>query len=152
MNRIPFPAVFIGVAGLLPFVYGAALILAPEGRLPGFGLVEASGDGGLHMLETFGAVILGFMGGCLWGFASPPGRSPTLGLLAAASAPAFIAFVALGPDPAISCVWLAFGFAALQGIDVIFHRARLAPDYWLHLRLPLTGIVIACLLIGALYG
>lgn len=152
MTRVPFAATFVGVAGLLPFLYGVGLLLAPEGMLPGFGLVAAAPEGGLRMLESFGAVILGFMGGCLWGFASAPGRTPTLVLLVLASVPAFIAFVALLPEPAISCVWLAFGFALLQGIDLIFHNRGLVPDYWLSLRLPLTGIVIACLLVGALRG
>jgi hypothetical protein len=41
---------------------------------------------------------------------------------------------------------------ALQVIDVAFQRAGVAPAYWLTLRLPLTGVVLACLLIGALYG
>jgi len=152
MTRVPFAAAFLGAAGLVPFVYGVALMLAPVGSLPNFGLVADGPEGGLRMLEAFGAVILGFMGGCLWGFASVPGRTPTLALLGLASVPAFIAFVALLPEPAISCVWLAFGFAVLQGIDVIFRNRGLVPDYWLSLRLPLTGIVIACLLVGALRG
>ena len=40
----------------------------------------------------------------------------------------------------------------LQAIDVTFQRAGVAPAYWLSLRLPLTAGVIACLLVGALYG
>lgn len=152
VTRIPFAATFLGAAGLAPFLYGIGLLLAPSDTLPGFGLVDASPEGGLRVLESFGAVILGFMGGCLWGFASAPGRTPTLPLLALASVPAFVAFVALMPEPAISCVWLAFGFALLQGIDVLFHNRGLVPGYWLALRLPLTGVVIACLLTGALLG
>jgi hypothetical protein len=31
-------------------------------------------------------------------------------------------------------------------------RAAVAPAYWLHLRLPLTAGVVACLLAGTLYG
>ena len=104
------------------------------------------------ILERFGAAILGFMGGCLWGFASAPGRAPRLLVLAASAVPAVIAALAIRPSPALSCVWLAFGFAVLQAIDVAAQRAGVAPDYWLTLRLPLTAGVIACLLVGALYG
>ncbi|MCB1374690.1 MAG: DUF3429 domain-containing protein, partial [Rhodobacteraceae bacterium] len=92
------------------------------------------------------------MGGCLWGFASAPDRRPTLILLAASAVPAFLAFLAIRPEPAIGCLRLAFGFVVLQAIDVIFQRVGVTPDYWLTLRLPLTAGVIAALLTGALYG
>jgi hypothetical protein len=152
MTRVPFAAWALGLAGLVPFAYGAAMLLAADGALPGFGVVPASREGGALILERFGAAILGFMGGCLWGFASARPEGPSLPLLAAAAVPAFLAFVAVRDNPALSCVWLAFGFAALQAIDVGFHRAGVAPGYWLTLRLPLTAVVIACLLVGALYG
>ena len=152
MSRVPFPAMFLGGAGLIPFVYGVTLLFAEPGDLPGFGLIEPTPAGGVKLLQDFGAIILGFMGGCLWGFTSAPGRKPSLGLLAAAIIPAFIAIIAMRPDPALSCLWLAFGFVALQAIDLVFSRAGIAPDYWLSLRLPLTAGVIACLLTGALYG
>ena len=152
MSRVPFPAGFFGVAGLVPFVYGTLLLFADEGALPTFGIVASDRDGGVHLLANLGAILLGFMGGCLWGFASAPGRRPTLLLLAASIVPAAIAFLAIRPDPALSCLWLAFGFVALQAIDVVMQRVGVAPDYWLHLRLPLTAGVVACLLVGALYG
>jgi hypothetical protein len=56
------------------------------------------------------------------------------------------------PNPAFSCLWLAFGYVVLQALDVAFQRAGVTPDYWLGLRLPLTTVVTACLLAGALYG
>ncbi len=152
MSRVPFPALFLGGAGLIPFAYGVALLFAEPGDLLGFGLIEPSPAGGVKLLQDFGAIILGFMGGCLWGFTSAPGRTPSLGLLAATIVPAFIAIVAMRPDPALSCLWLAFGFVVLQAIDLVFSRAGIAPEYWLSLRLPLTAGVIACLLTGALYG
>jgi hypothetical protein len=77
---------------------------------------------------------------------------PTAVLLGGSAVPAFIAFVAIQPNPALSCIWLAFGYVVLQGLDVLYSRAGVAPDYWLSLRLPLTAVVMACLLIGALYG
>jgi hypothetical protein len=149
---IPLPALALGAAGLVPLAYGVLLIFAAPGTWPTFGVVPSDRVGGVLLLERFGAAILGFMGGCLWGFAAAPGRIPTLLLLAAAAAPALVAALAVGPAPALSCLWLAFGFAAVQGIDVVFHRLGVAPDWWLGLRLPLTAAVIACLLVGALYG
>ena len=152
MTRIPYPAILLGCAGLVPFVYGVMMIFSEAGTWPTFGFFPSSPEGGVHVLERFGAAILGCMGACLWGFASHPGRKPTLALLAAASVPAFLAFIAIRENPALSCVWLAFGFVALQAIDVVFKAAEVAPDYWLSLRLPLTAAVMTCLLIGALYG
>jgi hypothetical protein len=152
MSRIPFPVLFLGWVGMIPFLYGVAMIFSEAGTLPTFGFFESSPQGGAHILERFGAAILGFMGGCLWGFASGGGRAPSLALLTASIVPAFIAFIAIRPDPALSSLWLAFGFVILQGIDVIFQRAGVTPDYWLSLRLPLTAGVMTCLLIGALHG
>jgi hypothetical protein len=152
VTRVPLAAWALGLAGLVPFLYAVAMIFAAEGALPGFGLAPASRAGGVMILERFGAAILGFMGGCLWGFASSRPQGPSLPLLAATALPAFLAFAAIRGTPALSCVWLAFGFAALQAIDVVFQRLGVAPAYWLTLRLPLTAAVIACLLVGALYG
>jgi hypothetical protein len=151
MTRIPFAALFMGWLGLVPFAYGILLLFSDAGIWPGFGLFPSSPEGGVMMLERFGAGILAFMGGCLWGFASS-GRTPSLQLLAGAAAPALAAIIAIQPDPALSCVWLAFGYALLQGIDVFYQRAGVAPAYWLSLRLPLTAGVMAALLAGALYG
>ena len=152
MNRIPVPALVLGYAGLLPFLYGVALLHVAPGTLPTFGFVASDHDGGLRLLARFGATILAFMGGCLWGFASAPPRVPTVVLLAASAVPALWAALAFDANPARTCLWLAFGFALLQAIDAIFQRIGVAPAYWLGLRLPLTSGVITCLLIGALRG
>ena len=152
MIRVPLPALVIGWLGLAPFVYAVLLLFARPGSLPTFGVAPSGPAGRLHVLEFFGAAILAFMGGCLWGFASAPPRAPRWALLVASSIPVVAAYFALQPHPARSCVFLAFGFAILQGIDVAFQRLGVAPAYWLTLRLPLTAGVMTCLLIGALHG
>ncbi|HMQ93787.1 MAG TPA: DUF3429 domain-containing protein [Amaricoccus sp.] len=152
MTRVPLAAALVGAAGLVPFAWGVAMLFLEAGTLPTFGFFPPDPSGGVVILESFGAVILGFMGGCLWGFASAPDRRPTLILLAASAVPALLAFLAIRPEPAIGCLRLAFGFVALQAIDVVFQRVGVTPDYWLTLRLPLTAGVIAALLTGALYG
>jgi hypothetical protein len=151
MTDIPRAALFLGYLGLVPFVYGVLMIFSAPETLPTFGFFDSSPRGGVHILERFGAAILAFMGGCLWGFSSS-GRVPTVLTLAGSAVPAFIAFIAIQPNPALSCIWLAFGYVVLQALDVLYQRAGIAPDYWLSLRLPLTAGVMACLLVGALYG
>lgn len=152
MIGVPFAAAFLGVLGLVPFVYAAAMVFVAPGTLPTFGVAPSTPAGGVLILARFGAAALGFLGGCLWGFASSRQSGPSLPLLAAAALPALIAAVSLRDDPALSCLWLAFGFVVLQAIDVFFRRIGAAPAYWLTLRLPLTAAAMACLLVGALYG
>jgi hypothetical protein len=152
VTRIPLPALVVGWIGLIPFLYGVLLILAEPDTVPTLGLFPADRSGGVLILERFGAAILGFMGGCLWGFSSAAGKVPSFALLTAAAVPALCAALAIRPSPALSCLWLAFGFALLQAIDIVFQRAGVAPAYWLGLRLPLTAGVMTCLLVGALYG
>ncbi len=152
MSRVPFPAAFLGAAGLVPFVYAVLMLFADKGSFPTLGIVSSDREGAMFVLANLGAILLAFMGGCIWGFASAPGRSPSLLVLSASVLPAILAFLAIRPDPALSCLWLAFGFVALQAIDIVLQRAGVAPDYWLNLRLPLTAGVVACLLVGALYG
>jgi len=152
MIRPPFAVAFVGIAGLIPFIYGLALVLSLPESLPGFGLVESSPSGGARLLAIFGAVILGFMGGTLWGFASGNGRTPTLLQLSATCLPVIIAVLSLTQSAEIACLWLAFGYILLQVTDMGFQRAGLVPHYWLSLRFPLTIGVLACLLPGALHG
>jgi hypothetical protein len=152
MSRVPLPSLVIGWLGLFPFVYAVLLLFARPGTLPTFGIVPSGPAGGLHVLEFFGAAILAFMGGCLWGFASAPPRLPRWSLLIASAVPVVASYLAIQPNPARSCVFLAFGFVILQGIDIVFQRLGVAPAYWLTLRLPLTAGVMTCLLIGALHG
>ena len=87
MNRIPPAALVVGAAGLLPFVYAVVLVFAAAGTWPTLGLFPSDRTGGVLVLERFGAAILGFMGGCLWGFAAAPGRVPTPILLGASAIP-----------------------------------------------------------------
>jgi hypothetical protein len=151
MMGVPRASALWGVLGLVPFLYGVGMMFSAPETLPTFGFFDSSPAGGVQILERFGAAILAFMGGCLWGFSSS-GRRPTLVTLGGSAIPAFIAVIAIRTNPALSCLWLAFGFVVLQGLDVLYTRAGIAPDYWLSLRLPLTAGVMACLLVGALYG
>lgn len=140
MSRVPTAAAALGAAGLLPFLAGA---LAVHGLMPGIDNPVT----GYLMLQAYGSAILAFMGGCLWGFAAQAGRTGWKEF-AVSVAPGIWAFaVAFSPDALIS---LILGFLFLQALDLMFRGWGLGPRWWIALRLPLTLIVIICLIVGRL--
>ncbi|MEM8789097.1 MAG: DUF3429 domain-containing protein [Pseudomonadota bacterium] len=138
MTFVPLPALALSIAGLLPFVAGA---LAARGLMPGIDNPVT----GVLILQTYGAAILAFMGGCLWGFAVQADRA-TWRELGAAVLPGLWAFsVSFSPDPILS---LMIGFVFVLALDLVFRGWGLNPEWWPRLRLPLTAAVLACLAIG----
>nr|WP_256439170.1 DUF3429 domain-containing protein [Rubellimicrobium arenae] len=130
----------LGLAGVLPFAWGALGVLVP-----------ALGDWSLDLLGPrftgrtllllYGTIILSFMSGVVWGFAPrAEGRHAAI-LYALSTVPALWAF-ALG----FSALALAVGFAGLLGLDLHAQRTGLAPSWWMRLRLLLTSLVVICLL------
>ena len=131
-DRIPHAALYLGVAGLIPFFAAALSQFTP---VP---YVEQLG-GGRAVLIDYGKIILSFMGGALWGFATVRGSG--IGLVIAVL-PALFAFLIVGANP----VLLVLGFLALLPADLWFRKSGLAPEWWLRLRIPLTLAVIFALL------
>ncbi|WP_316014770.1 DUF3429 domain-containing protein [Roseobacter sp. HKCCA0434] len=149
MSDIPKPALILAWAGLLPFLYGAASVLLPSGSLPGFGPFEPSPAGGRALLMFYGTIILSFMAGCSWGFASRHGRRPGWIELGLSVVPPLFIFFFLTDDPAASCTVLIYAFAGLLAIESWFARQTVVVWWWLSLRIPLTIAVCICLMIGA---
>lgn len=144
MQSIPKPALWLGLAGLIPFVYGAVTHLAPG--------IAFTPLAGAAMIRLYGIVILCFMAGVLWGLAAraPQQEWP---LYAASVAPALLAFVPAMFLPDIylgqgGILLLLNGFVILLIIDNWFARRDLTPDWWMSLRTLLTAIVSLCLVIG----
>lgn len=136
--RVPLPAAVLGAAGLLPFAAGA---LAAHGLMPGI----SNPFTGLLILQTYGAAILAFMGGCLWGFAAQAGRAGWLEL-SLAVVPALWAFAANFAVDAVGALFA--GFVVLLLLDLVIVGRELGPDWWLRLRLPLSAGVLICLAAG----
>ncbi len=91
-------------------------------------------------------VILSFMSGVLWGFATKAdGARATLGYVLSVI-PALYAFFFVGGGPQAAALYLAGGFAGLIILDFLFTHWGLTPRWWMHLRILLTGIVCACLI------
>ncbi len=145
MYAIPRSALILGLAGLLPFLWGALTVLRPELGLWGQ-MHIGSRFIGPYVQLFYGAVILSFMSGVLWGFATKAaGRTATAGYVLSVI-PALWAFFMTGGGPTTAAMNLIVGFLALLLLDWHFWRLELAPPWWMHLRVLLTGIVCLSLL------
>ena len=98
---------------------------------------------GRTLLLLYGTIILSFMSGVVWGFATRAEGRHAAALYALSTAPALWALF-LG----FSTLALALGFLALLLLDRHAQRARLAPPWWMRLRVLLTVLVVLCLLPG----
>lgn len=146
---IPVAPLLLGLAGLIPFVWGALTVILPS--LADWG-IRALGPRfvGPYVGLFYGAVILSFMSGVVWGFATraePPVAAALYGL---SVVPALWAFFFTGGGPVSAATYLIFGFLGLLGIDWTAQRLGLAPAWWMRLRLILTSGVVLCLLPVAL--
>lgn len=145
-RRIPRAALILGLAGLIPFLWSAATYLSP-------GLSNWSAQWlspmflGAYVGLTYGTVILSFMSGVLWGFATKAeGRAAAFAYVLSV-VPALWAFLMVTDASDISTIFLAAGFIGLLPLDAMFSAWGLAPAWWLRLRVMLTVVVLACLAI-----
>lgn len=95
---------------------------------------------------SYGTVILAFMSGVLWGFATRASPQVAATGYALSVLPALWAFFMVGGGPVSAAIALIAGFVGLLGLDWMFWNQGLAPPWWMKLRILLTGIVILCLL------
>lgn len=142
LAAVPRPALYLGFAGLLPFLASTlAVWLAP------FRWNLAA----LDIQLAYGAVILSFMGAVHWGLAMAGGRdSLTYERLGWSVAPALLGWLALLMNPVLGLFLLAAGFAAVYLGDLRSIAAGNTPAWYRALRKPLTIIVI--LTLASTYG
>jgi len=144
ISQVPRPALWLGLAGLLPFLWGVAtmhvdgLYAFGQGTLGGRFVAP-------FVLLSYGQIILAFMSGVIWGFAARS-EGPVQGLGFGLSViPALWAFLFVGGGPVSAAIYLIAGFVGVLMIDWFFWRNGLAPAWWMALRVPLTAIVCLCL-------
>ncbi|WP_347823662.1 DUF3429 domain-containing protein [uncultured Planktomarina sp.] len=147
-TQIPSAPRWLGLAGVLPFVWGAISAWSGELARP---VADWLGTGfiGRGLQLTYGAVILSFMSGVLWGFACKAAQPKAPLLFSLSTLPALWAAFLLASAAPMQPILLIGGFVALFGLDIMFFRYRLTPDWWLKLRALLTALVLACLGIAA---
>jgi hypothetical protein len=143
-RRIPRPALTLGLAGLLPFLWSAATHLSPA-------LMGWAGQWlppmfvGAYVGITYGTVILSFMSGVLWGFATRAEGTEAAAAYALSVIPALWVFFMVTDATTNSVIYLAAGFVGLLLLDAMYSAWGLAPRWWLRLRVMLTVVVLACL-------
>ncbi|MDE4275684.1 DUF3429 domain-containing protein [Phaeobacter gallaeciensis] len=147
MNRIPLVPLALGLAGLIPFVWGAATLWLPD--------LQAWGSShlgprfvGPYVQLFYGSVILSFMSGVLWGFATKTSGAKAAAGYALSVIPALWAFFMTGGGPLSAGTNLIYGFAGLLLLDCVFSIWNLTPHWWLRLRVLLTLVVILSLSVG----
>ena len=149
MTAIPRSALILGLAGLIPFLWGAANVLFPA-TVGWGGRWLSPMFMGTYVSLTYGTVILSFMSGVLWGFATrAKGAKAAVGY-ALSVVPALWGFIMVNGDPANAAVNLWAGFAGLLMLDYFFSLQGLAPAWWMRLRVLLTVVVLACLAVPIL--
>ena len=140
-DRIPATALALGPAGLLPFFWGAVTVLSPG--LADWG-VRTLGPQfiGPYVQLFYGAIILSFMSGVLWGFAAKSDGTIAATGYGLSVIPALWAFIMTGNGPVTAGINLCAGFIGLLALDWHFWRLGLAPAWWMKLRGILTALVI----------
>lgn len=127
---------FIALAGAMPFLDGATRPLVARALL------------------TYGASILSFLGGIHWGLAIAPLREATPANLEArlilSVTPSLAAWVALLIAGPTGLLLLAFAVVAMLFADLRATRLGEAPLWYPRLRIPLSCVVVATLVFGAL--
>lgn len=141
---IPRSALILGLAGVIPFAWGAATVLSPE--LAQWG-VQTFGPRfiGPYIQLFYGAIILSFMSGVLWGFATKADGAVATTGYALSTIPALWAFFFTGGGPYSAATYLIAGYIGLLALDFLFWTQELAPPWWMSLRILLTTLVIICL-------
>lgn len=143
-SRIPRSALLLGLAGLIPFLWSAATHLSTE-------LAGWAGQWlppmfiGAYVGLTYGTVILAFMSGALWGFATKTEGREAAVAYALSVIPALWVFFMVTDASANSVIYLAAGFVGLLLLDGMFTAIGLAPRWWMRLRVMLTFVVLGCL-------
>jgi len=141
-NTVPIGALLLGIAGLIPFLGFAAL--AVSGSDGGFGMIGLSPR---TMLSAYGAVIASFLGGIRWGAAAARGAGSADYLVAIV--PSLLAWAALAA-PAPWDLRVLGGLVLVWGlIDQDLSRRGLVPPWMSRMRLILSGVAGAALLVSA---
>ncbi len=141
---IPRSALILGLAGVIPFAWGALTVLSADMALWGSQTLGPRFVGPYIQL-FYGSIILSFMSGVLWGFATKADGAVAATGYALSTIPALWAFFFTGGGPYAAATYLIAGYLGLLGLDYLFWKQGLAPPWWMSLRVLLTALVVICI-------
>lgn len=139
---VPSPAIWLGGAGVVPFL--ACALLALLGPEPG-------ASWAVQVMVCYGAVILSFLGGIQWGLATGS-ADPTDVLtrrLGLSVLPSLVGWGALLLPVLWGLLVLFAAFALVLFLDLQATRRGEAPAWFPRLRVPLSVAVMVSLVFGA---
>ena len=162
-QHIPTPALFLGIAGLTPFITCAVLAWFPSLASPILGGSAALGaepalensraiqGQAVFALGAYGAIILSFLGGIRWGnLLSNKTQIRQWTPLFLSIVPSLIAWPALMLPTSWMLSALAAGFVLQYAYDVEGVRQKILPEWFGKLRTILTTGATISLLAGLL--
>lgn len=132
----------LGYGGLIPFIGLTALAWIDHARQPRWS----------DALLDYGAIILAFVGALHWAFAMQAATLAQTRLARAYAwsvAPALLGWMALQLPAAVTALLLVAGFVLHLWADRDLGRQMPLPAWYPPLRLRLTAIACACLLLQA---
>lgn len=138
MVKIPKVIKIISYCGIIPFLLGVIGTFKFSLFHPYLNtfLVETS--------ILYSALILSFLGGCLFGFECLNRSGPNIFRSWIAILPSLWALIGLQIED-FSATILIVGFLLVYEVDRRAHVSQIVPDWWLSLRFPLTVTVIISL-------
>ena len=144
-DRMPPEARILGAGGVIPLLAGIVMAFAAPEPF-GFPLVRT--------ILIYAAMILSFLGGIHWGFASAALARDAVELnapriLGLSVLPALAGWVALFLSNALAAPLLAASFASVLLLDRATDRLGYVPRWWMRLRMRLTAAVVVLLLLLA---
>lgn len=145
-RSVPLAAVWLGGLGVVPFLACSAIILV--------GPPERAGTAS-DALAAYGAIILSFLGGIQWGFATGGAHAARENgalwrRLSLSVLPSLVAWAALLAPREPGLVILAGTFLLVLLADIRAARSKQAPAWYPSLRWPPTLLAVASLLAAAL--
>ena len=147
MKKIPRPALWLGFAGLLPFLAAVLVSYSVSESLNSLILGIFNQVSGPFLLVAYAKIICAFMAGVLWGYAAKSKKREWLTYSLSVLPALWVLFTVTGSiEQQLSA--LIVGFLLVFVIELQFKFWGLVPNWWLSLRIPLTTIVVLCLLAG----
>ncbi|MEO1555170.1 MAG: DUF3429 domain-containing protein, partial [Pseudomonadota bacterium] len=134
MTQIPRAPLILGLLGLIPFIWGAASVMVDDFAALGLQYLGPRFIGPYVQL-AYGTVILSFMSGVLWGFATKASGAQAATGYSLSVLPALWAFFMIGGGPTAAAINLIFGFLGVLMLDFAFFRWGLTPPWWMGLRI-----------------